>query len=80
MVQRVLPDAELIPAALELGERIAAHAPLAVGAGKRMVNRGIDRGEIGYSAEALTALFSTSDAAEGIAAFGEGRAPRFEGR
>jgi enoyl-CoA hydratase len=80
MVQRVLPDAELIPAALELGGRIAAQAPLAVGAGKRMVNRGIDRGEIGYSAEALTVLFSTRDAAEGIAAFGEGRTPRFEGR
>jgi enoyl-CoA hydratase len=80
LVQRVLPDDELIPAALELGGRIAAQAPLAVGVAKRMINRRIDHGETGYGVQALTALFGTRDAAEGIAAFSQGRAPRFEGR
>jgi enoyl-CoA hydratase len=80
MVQRVLPDAELVPAALEIGQRIAAQAPLALQVGKRMINRGIDRGEAGYSVEAVAMLYSTRDAAEGIQAFVDRREPRFEGR
>jgi enoyl-CoA hydratase len=80
LVQQVLPGEELVPAALRLGERIAARAPLAVEVGKRMVNRGIDRGEAGYSVEAVAMLYATRDAAEGIAAFAERREPRFEGR
>jgi enoyl-CoA hydratase len=80
MVQRVVPDSDLLPAALELGERIAAQAPLAVEVGKRIVNRGVDRGETGYAAEALAMLYGTRDAAEGMQAFAERRVPRFEGR
>jgi enoyl-CoA hydratase len=73
------------------GERISAQRayelglvqqvlPLAVEVGKRMVNRGVDRGEAGYGIEAVTMLYSTRDAAEGIRAFTERREPRFEGR
>jgi enoyl-CoA hydratase len=80
LVQQVLPAAELVPAALRFGERIAARAPLAVEVGKRMVNRGVDRGETGYGVEAVAMLYATRDAAEGIAAFTERREPRFEGR
>lgn len=80
MVQRVVPDAELLPAALELGERIAAQAPLAIEVGKRIINRGVDRGETGYAVEALAMLYATRDSAEGIRAFTERRTPRFEGQ
>jgi enoyl-CoA hydratase len=80
LVQQVLPGDELVPAALRLGTRIAARAPLAVEVGKRMVNRGVDRGETGYGVEAVAMLYATRDAAEGIAAFTERREPRFEGR
>jgi enoyl-CoA hydratase/carnithine racemase len=80
LVQQVLPAADLLPAALKLGERIAARAPLAVEVGKRMVNRGVDRGETGYGVEAVAMLYATDDAAEGIRAFAERREPRFEGR
>ncbi|HEU5387825.1 MAG TPA: enoyl-CoA hydratase/isomerase family protein [Streptosporangiaceae bacterium] len=80
LVQQVLPAAELVPAALKLGGRIAERAPLAVEVGKRMVNRGVDRGETGYGVEAVAMLYATQDAAEGIAAFAERREPRFEGR
>lgn len=80
MVQRVLPEEELLPAAIELGRRIAAQAPLALEVGKRMVNRGVDRGETGYSVEAVAMLYATQDAAEGIQAFSERRRPRFQGR
>jgi enoyl-CoA hydratase/carnithine racemase len=80
LVQQVLPAGELVPAALRLGTKIAGRAPLAVEVGKRMVNRGVDRGEAGYGVEAVTMLYSTRDAAEGIRAFTERREPRFEGR
>ena len=45
-----------------------------------MINRGVDRGETGYSLEAVTMLQGTEDTAEGIAAFTQKRPPRFEGR
>ena len=80
LVQQVLPAAELVPAALRLGAKIAERAPLAVEVGKRMVNRGVDRGETGYGVEAVAMLYATRDAAEGIRAFTERREPRFEGR
>jgi enoyl-CoA hydratase len=79
MVQKVVPDGALIPTALELAGRIAAQAPLAVSVAKRMINRGVDRGDASYSMEALSLLYSTRDAAEGIAAFIQRREPRFEG-
>lgn len=80
LVQQLLPASELVPAALRLGAKIAERAPLAVEVGKRMVNRGVDRGEAGYGVEAVTMLYATRDAAEGIRAFSERREPRFEGR
>lgn len=79
MVQRVVDAADLLPTAVEIGGRIAARAPLAVEAGKRIISRGVDRGEYGYAAETVAGLYATHDAAEGIRAFKERREPRFEG-
>jgi enoyl-CoA hydratase/carnithine racemase len=80
LVQRVVPHEDLLDEAVALGERIARAAPLAVRVGKQMINRGVDRGETGYSLEAVTMLQGTEDTAEGIAAFTQKRPPRFEGR
>lgn len=77
LVQRVVPADQLLPEALALAERIAANSPSAHDVGKRLINRGVDRGEFDYSIEALTVLQSTADTAEGVAAFLEKRKPVF---
>lgn len=77
LVQRVVPHVELMPAALQLADRIAANSSYAHAVGKKLINRGVDRGEFDYSIEAVTVLHCTEDTAEGIRAFVEKRPPRF---
>ncbi|GAA0935547.1 enoyl-CoA hydratase/isomerase family protein [Pseudonocardia zijingensis] len=80
LVQKVVPAAELLATARALAERIAAQAPLAIAAGKGLVNRGVDRGEFDHSTAALTTLQGSADVGEGIRAFTEKRPPVFRGR
>jgi enoyl-CoA hydratase len=81
VIDIVADDAE--EEARRIAERIAALAPLAVSASKRLLDEGArDALEHALAREAdlCTRLFETDDAREGLAAFLEKRSPRFTGR
>ena len=70
--------------ALELAQRIAANAPLAVRATKDLVHATVHEDSWGRPAwrrirEAQQRVFTSEDAAEGAAAFAEKREPRWRG-
>jgi enoyl-CoA hydratase/carnithine racemase len=80
LANRVVPDEQLLHAALALAETLAAQAPLAVAAIKRLAGHtDLDAG-IAAEQAAFAEVFATADAREGIAAFLEKRAPDFQGR
>jgi len=80
LANSVVPDDELLDAALALARTLAEQAPLAVAAIKRVsANSDLDAG-IAAEQEAFAEVFASADASEGIAAFLEKRAPSFEGR
>jgi 2-(1,2-epoxy-1,2-dihydrophenyl)acetyl-CoA isomerase len=82
LVNRVVPDAELMPAALEMAARLAA-GPRAVGLTKLLLRQSLDRTlaeQCAREADAQAEAVSTEDFAEGLAAFREKRPPRFRGR
>jgi len=83
LCNEVVPAAELSARARAVAEEIAANAPLAVRAAKRMLRHGADESLEDHVARqflALLPLFRTKDFAEGLASFLEKRPPRFEGR
>lgn len=82
LVNRVVPDAELHSAALALGRELAAGAPRAVAATKRLVWAGVGSSvEAALPEEARTVieLSGTADAREALAAILERRAAKFTG-
>jgi E-phenylitaconyl-CoA hydratase len=82
LVNRVVPAAQLMDAALDYARRIAANAPLAVQAAKELALRGREQGlaaGLRFEQFVQNILRHTADAAEGRAAFADKRAPRFKG-
>ena len=79
----VLADAgEVVPTAVRLAERITANAPLAVSETRRlMLSTPYEPDEVGYAASrgAMKRILATKDAAEGVRAFVEKRAPNWTG-
>jgi enoyl-CoA hydratase/carnithine racemase len=83
LVNRVVPEGGALEAAIELAERIAANAPLAVVATKQIAHRGGDWSpeQRWDQAAALTMpVFASADAREGARAFAEKRPPVWQGR
>jgi len=80
LANRVVPDEELLDAALALAQALAAQAPLAVAQIKRIsAHPDLDAG-IAAEQTAFAEVFASADAREGIAAFLEKRPPVFTGR
>jgi len=78
----VSPDAVLAEA-IALAEKVAAAAPLAVQASRRVVLASADRTEedlIKMSNSEMAAVMSSEDTKEGLTAFIEKRAPNWKGR
>ena len=83
LANRVVPAAELLPAARTMMEQMLANGPLALAACIEAVDRGLDMPlEEGLVLEAnhFGLLASTSDMAEGMRAFLEKRQARFTGK
>lgn len=86
LVNRVVPDGELIDAGLEFANKVARMSPLAVANAKYVINEGIELG-LGVGAHmrleferAVRYNLSSHDASEGLRAFSEKRTPNYLGR
>ena len=76
LVNEVVPRDELMARARELAAEVAASAPVSV----QLAKLAIDGGGAALEAIAGALAATTEDGREGVAAFREKRAPRFEGR
>ena len=83
LVNRVVPAAELLPAAEAMLRQMLANAPLALALCAEAVDRGLSMGleeALVFEANQFGLLASTEDVGEGMRAFLEKRAPAFQGR
>lgn len=83
LVNAVVPAAELLAAARQLAAKLAGKAPVALALAKRAIDQGLQRplpAGLELEAELFGECVGTEDMREGVAAFFEKRAPRFQGR
>ena len=83
LVNRVVEPDQVLPTALEIAARIAAAAPLAVQASRRVVLASADLEEEdlkSMSNKEMAAVMNSEDTKEGLTAFIEKRPPNWQGR
>ena len=83
LANAVVADDDLVAEAVSWGKEIAANAPLAIRAMKRLYRHGLTEDFPSHTHHVLLQtmqLFGTKDFYEGISSFAEGRAPEFKGR
>ena len=81
LVNRVVPQAELLGAAEEMAQSFIKNSIVAMGFAIEAVNAGLLEGSVGYDVEvqAFGDCFETADFKEGTTAFIEKRKPNFPG-
>ena len=83
LVSKVFPQASLLEEARSIARRIAANAPLAVRAVKRLVLQGMDvplAHGLGFERYVFGLLYASEDRIEGRKAFSEKRSPTYRSR
>lgn len=83
LVNKVVPQAELMDTVKKVATTITKKAPIAVQLSKAAINRGINCDVItgvAYEAEVFGLCFATADQKEGMQAFVEKRKATFEGK
>ncbi len=83
LVNKVVPQSELLEATLATARRIADNAPIATRRAKQSVHRGVQMSlwdGMAFEIEAYNRTVPTQDRREGINAFNEKRKPVFRGR
>jgi enoyl-CoA hydratase len=83
MVNRLVEPGRAVDAALELAERVARNAPLALASSKQILaeTSGMaDQAFWDYQRPLFQQVFSSSDALEGARAFAQKRPPQWQGR
>jgi 2-(1,2-epoxy-1,2-dihydrophenyl)acetyl-CoA isomerase len=81
MINRVLPDAELMPGALEAALQLA-RGPSSLGAIRQLISKGLENElpeQLELELVTQRAMGETADYREGVFSFLEKRAPRFPG-